>query len=117
MVKGRDLKCGTGSGNIKVDAAAAEYRLSAGSGNIKVHAVGAAEQVDVSAGSGCIRLDLDGAKGMEAMVRSGSGSIHLNWGGENDQKVKSGTYAYGNSACKVRANSGSGSIRISGSPA
>lgn len=117
MVKGRDLKCGTGSGNIKVDAAAAEYRLSAGSGNIKVHAVGAAEQVDVSAGSGCIRLDLDGAKGMEAMVRSGSGSIHLNWGGENDQKVKSGTYAYGNSACKVRANSGSGSIRISGRPA
>lgn len=114
MIKGRDLKCGTGSGNVKVDAAVAEYHLSTGSGNIKAHAVGATERVDMSTGSGSIKLELEGAKGMEATVRSGSGSIHLDWDGQDGQKVKNGTYAYGNSACKIKANTGSGSIRISG---
>lgn len=65
-------------------------------------------------GSGSIKLELEGAEGMEATVRSGSGSVHIGWGGEDSQKVKNGTYAYGNSACKVKANTGSGSIRISG---
>ena len=114
MIKGRDLKCGTGSGNVRVDAAVAEYQLSTGSGSIKARAVGAAERLDMSTGSGSIRLELEGAKGMEAAVRSGSGSIHIDWDGQESQKVKNGTYAYGNSACKVKANTGSGSIKISG---
>lgn len=114
MIKGRDLKCGTGSGNIKVDSAVAEYQLSTGSGSIKARAVGAAERVDMSTGSGSIKLELEGADGMEAAVRSGSGSIHIDWDGQESQKVRNGTYAYGNSACKVKANTGSGSIRISG---
>ena len=114
MVKGRDIHCGTGSGNIKVDAAVAEYHLGTGSGNIKVRSVGASERIDMGTGSGSIKLELEGAEGMEATVRSGSGSVHIGWGGEDSQKVKNGTYAYGNSACKVKANTGSGSIRISG---
>lgn len=114
MIKGRDLKCGTGSGNVRVDAAVAEYQLSTGSGSIKARAVGATERLDMSTGSGSIRLELEGAKGMEAAVRSGSGSIHIDWDGQESQKVKNGTYAYGNSACKVKANTGSGSIKISG---
>ncbi len=114
MIKGRDLKCGTGSGNVKVDAAVAEYHLSTGSGSIKLRAVGASELADMSTGSGSIRLELEGAKGMEAAVRSGSGSIYIDWDGQESQKVKNGTYAYGNSACKVKASSGSGSIKISG---
>ena len=114
MIKGRDLKCGTGSGNIKVDSAVAEYQLSTGSGSIKARAVGATERVDMSTGSGSIKLELEGANGMEAAVRSGSGSIHIDWAGQESQKVRNGTYAYGNSACKVRATTGSGSIRISG---
>lgn len=116
-IKGRELRCGTGSGNIKVDSAAAAYHLTAGSGNIKARAVGATESMDMSAGSGSIKLELEGAKGMETTVRSGSGSIHLAWNGEESQKVRNGTYAYGNSACKIRANTGSGSIRISGAEA
>ncbi len=114
MIKGRDLKCGTGSGNVKVDAAVAEYHLSTGSGSIKLRAVGASELADMSTGSGSIRLELEGAKGMEAAVRSGSGSIYIDWDGQESQKVKNGTYAYGNSACKVKASTGSGSIKISG---
>ena len=114
MIKGRDLKCGTGSGNVKVDAAVAEYHLSTGSGSIKLRAVGASELADMSTGSGSIKLELEGAKGMEAAVRSGSGSIYIDWDGQESQKVKNGTYAYGNSACKVKASSGSGSIKISG---
>ena len=114
MIKGRDLKCGTGSGNVKVDAAVAEYHLSTGSGSIKLRAVGASELADMSTGSGSIKLELGGAKGMEAAVRSGSGSIYIDWDGQESQKVKNGTYAYGNSACKVKASSGSGSIKISG---
>ena len=115
MIKGRDLHCGTGSGNIKVDAAVAEYHLGTGSGNIKVRSIGASEQVEMGAGSGSIKLELEGVGGMETTVRSGSGSVHIGWGEEEQQKVKNGTYAYGNSACKVRANTGSGSIKISGS--
>ncbi len=114
MIKGRDLKCGTGSGNVKVDAAVAEYHLSTGSGSIKLRAVGASELADMSTGSGSIKLELEGAKGMEAAVRSGSGSIYIDWDGQESQKVKNGTYAYGNSACKVKASTGSGSIKISG---
>lgn len=113
-IKGRELRCGTGSGNIKADAAVAEYRLTTGSGNIKVKAVGATERVDMTTGSGSVKLELEGVKGMETTVRSGSGSVHVGWGGEEKQKVKNGTYAYGNSECKVRANTGSGSIKISG---
>lgn len=113
-IRGRELRCGTGSGNIKGDAAVAEYRLTTGSGNIKLKAVGAAERVDMTTGSGSIKLELEGVEGMETTVRSGSGSIHVDWRGEEKQKVKNGTYAYGNSACKVRANTGSGSIKISG---
>lgn len=114
MIKGRDLHCGTGSGNIKVDAAVAEYHLGTGSGNIKVRSVGASERIDMGTGSGSIKLEMEGAEGMEATVRSASGSVHIGWGEEDSQKVKNGTYAYGNSACKVKANTGSGSIRISG---
>lgn len=114
-VKGRDLKCGTGSGNIKVDSAVAEYRLSTGSGNIKARAVGDVEKVDLSSGSGSIKLELEGIQGMETSLRSGSGSIRVAWEEEEGTKVKSGTYAYGNSACKVHAVTGSGSIKISGS--
>ncbi len=113
-VKGRDMRCGTGSGNIKADAAVAEYHLSTGSGNIKIRAVGAAERIDMSTGSGGIKLELADAKGMQATVRSGSGSVHIDWAGEEHQRVKNGTYAYGNSACKVRAETGSGSVKISG---
>lgn len=113
-IKGRDLRCGTGSGNIKVDSAVAEYSLSAGSGNIKVRAVGATERVDMTTGSGGIKLELEGAQGLEATVRTGSGSTYIAWGEEEPQKVKNGTYAYGNSACKVKANAGSGSIKIYG---
>ncbi len=114
MIKGRDLHCGTGSGNVKVDAAVAEYHLGTGSGNIKVRSVGVSERIDMGTGSGSIKLELEGAEGMEATVRSGSGSVHIGWGEEERQKVKNGTYAYGNSACKVKANTGSGSIKISG---
>ena len=114
MVKGRDIHCGTGSGNIKVDAAVAEYHLGTGSGNIKVRSVGASERIDMGTGSGSIKLEMEGAEGMEATVRSASGSVHIGWGEEDSQKVKNGIYAYGNSACKVKANTGSGSIRISG---
>lgn len=115
QIKGRDLRCGAGSGNVKVDAMAAEYHLSAGSGNIKLNAVGGSESVDMSAGSGTIKVELRDIKGMEATVRSGSGSIRIGWDNEEEQKVKNGTYAYGNSACKVRASTGSGSIKIYGS--
>lgn len=113
-IKGRDFRCGTGSGNIKIDAAAAAYHLTTGSGNIKARAVGAAESMEMSAGSGSIKLELEGPKGMETTVRSGSGSIHIDWNGEESRNMKNGTYAYGNSACKIRANTGSGSIRIAG---
>ena len=51
---------------------------------------------------------------MEATVRSGSGSVQIGWNDEEGQKVKNGTYAYGNSACKVRASTGSGRIKIFG---
>lgn len=114
MVKGRDLHCGTGSGNIVMDCAVAEYQLSAGSGNIEVKAVGASERVDMSTGSGRIKLYLEGIQGMEATVRSGSGKVQIGWGEEEEQTVKNGTYVYGNSSCKVRANTGSGRIKILG---
>lgn len=114
MIKGRDLHCGTASGNVKVDAAVAEYQLGTGSGNIKLRSVGASERIDMSTGSGSIKLEMDGIEGMEATVRSGSGSVHIGWGDEEQRRVKNGTYAYGNSSCKVKANAGSGSIRISG---
>lgn len=113
-LKGKELRCGTGSGNIRADCSVTEYRLSAGSGNIKAKAVGAVETVDMAAGSGNVKLTLEGVAGMEAGVKSGSGSVRIAWGGEEPQKVKNGTYAYGNSACKVRANTGSGSIKIFG---
>ncbi len=113
-IKGKELRCGAGSGNIKVDAAVAEYHLGTGSGNIKVKAVGAAEVVNMSAGSGSVKLELEGAEGMEATVRTSSGSAHIAWGEEEAVKVKNGTYTYGNSACKVKANTGSGSIKVSG---
>ena len=111
MIKGRDLKCGTGSGNVRVDAAVAEYQLSTGSGSIKARAVGAAERLDMSTGSGSVRLELEDAEGMEAAVRTGSGSMVIEWG-EEKEKVKNGTYSYGNGACKVKASTGSGSIKI-----
>lgn len=113
-IKGKELRCGAGSGNIKADAAVAEYHLSTGSGNIKARSVGAAETVNMSAGSGSVRLELEGVEGMEAAVRTGSGSAHIAWGEEEAVKVKNGTYTYGNGACKVKASTGSGSIRISG---
>lgn len=113
-IKGRELRCGAGSGNIKVDSAVAEYHLNTGSGNIKVKAVGAVEGVNMSAGSGSVKLELEGTEGMEATVRTGSGSAHIAWGEEEPVKVKNGTYTYGNNACKVKATTGSGSIKISG---
>lgn len=112
-IKGKELRCGAGSGNIKVDAAVAEYHLSTGSGNIKAKAVGAVETVNMSAGSGSVKLDLEGVEGMEAVIRTGSGSAHIAWGEEEAVKVKNGTYTYGNGACKVKAGTGSGSVRIS----
>lgn len=113
-IKGRELRCGAGSGNIKADAAVAEYHMNTGSGNIKLKAVGAAEIVNMSAGSGSVKLELEGMEGMEATVRTGSGSAHIAWGEEEAVKVKNGTYTYGNSACKVKASTGSGSIKVSG---
>ena len=113
-IKGRELRCGAGSGNIKADAAVAEYHMNTGSGNIKLKAVGAAEIVNMSAGSGSVKLELEGTEGMEATVRTGSGSAHIAWGEEEAVKVKNGTYTYGNSACKVKASTGSGSIKVSG---
>lgn len=113
-IKGKELRCGAGSGNIKADAAVAEYHLSTGSGNIKAKAVGAVETVSMSAGSGSVKLELEGIEGMEATVRTGSGSAHIAWGEEEAVKVKNGTYTYGNSACKVKASTGSGSVKISG---
>ncbi len=113
-IKGKELRCNAGSGNIKADAAVADYHLNTGSGNIKLKAVGTAETVNLSAGSGSVKLELEGIEGMEATVRTGSGSAHIAWGQEEAVKVKNGTYSYGNGACKVKANTGSGSIRISG---
>ena len=114
MIKGRDLKCGTGSGNIRLDAAVAEYQLGTGSGNIKVKAVGATERASLGTGSGGVKIELEGIKGMAATVRSGSGSIRLGWNGEEDRKVKNGTYAYGDSSCKINVTTGSGSIKVFG---
>ena len=113
-IKGKELRCNAGSGNIKADAAVADYHLNTGSGNIKLKAVGTAETVNLSAGSGSVKLELEGIEGMEATVRTGSGSAHIALGQEEAVKVKNGTYSYGNGACKVKANTGSGSIRISG---
>lgn len=113
-IKGRELRCGAGSGNIKVDAAVAEYHLNTGSGNIKARGVGNVECVNMSAGSGSVKLELEGTEGMEATVRTGSGSAHIAWGEEEPVKVKNGTYTYGNSACKVKASTGSGSVKIFG---
>lgn len=113
-IKGKELRCNAGSGNIKADAAVADYHLNTGSGNIKLKAVGTAETVNLSAGSGSVKLELEGIEGMEATVRTGSGSAHIAWGQEEAVKVKNGTYSYGNGACKVKANTGSGSIKISG---
>lgn len=114
MIKGRNLRCGTGSGNIVIDSSVAEYQLNAGSGNIRVKAVGASERVDMSTGSGRIKLELEGVEGMETAVRSGSGKVQIAWGDEEEQTVKNGTYAYGNSACRIKASSGSGRIKILG---
>ncbi len=114
MIKGRDLRCGTGSGNIRLDAAVAEYQLGTGSGNIKVKAVGATERASLGTGSGGVKIELEGIKGMAATVRSGSGSIRLGWNGEEDRKVKNGTYAYGDSSCKINVTTGSGSIKVFG---
>lgn len=112
-VKGRELRCGTGSGNIRSDAVMSEYDLSTGSGNIKVSAAGSPEKVCLSTGSGSVRLELGEVTGLEAKVKSGSGNIHIAWGEEEEQKMKNGTYTYGDGACKVEAGTGSGSIRIS----
>lgn len=111
-VKGKELRCGTGSGNIKVDSSAAEYRLSTGSGNIKVRSVGATGRISASTGSGSVKVELEEVAGMEAKVKSGSGSIRIGWDGEESQKVKSGLYTYGDGSCKVEASTGSGSIKI-----
>ncbi len=108
------MKAHTGSGNIRLDAAVAEYQLGTGSGNIKVKAVGATERASLGTGSGGVKIELEGIKGMAATVRSGSGSIRLGWNGEEDRKVKNGTYAYGDSSCKINVTTGSGSIKVFG---
>lgn len=113
-VKGRELRCGTGSGNIKGEASVGEYHLTSGSGNIKVKAGGNAERINMSTGSGSIKLELEGVGGMDTIVRTGSGGIRIAWGDEESQKVKNGNYTYGNGSCKIKANTGSGSIKISG---
>lgn len=113
-VKGRELRCGTGSGNIKGEAAVGEFHLASGSGNIKMKADGKAERVSVSTGSGSIKLELEGIQGMDTTVRTGSGGVRVAWNEEEGQKVKNGNYTYGNGACKIKANTGSGSIKIFG---
>ena len=91
-----------------------EYHLSSGSGNIKIKADGNAERISMSTGSGSIKLDLEGVKGMETTVRTGSGGVRVAWNEDEGQKVKNGNYTYGNGACKIKANTGSGSIKIWG---
>ncbi|MCI9144419.1 MAG: DUF4097 family beta strand repeat protein [Lachnospiraceae bacterium] len=113
-VKGRELRCGTGSGNIKGEAAVGEFHLASGSGNIKMKADGKAERVSMSTGSGSIKLELEGIQGMDTTVRTGSGGVRVAWNEEEGQKVKNGNYTYGNGACKIKANTGSGSIKIFG---
>jgi len=113
-VKGRELRCGTGSGNIKGEASVGEYHLSSGSGNIKIKADGNAERISMSTGSGGIKLELEGVRGMETTVRTGSGGVRVAWNDDEGQKVKNGNYTYGNGACKIKANTGSGSIKIWG---
>lgn len=111
--KGEELKCVTGSGNVKVtDSTAREIKLSTGSGNIKA-SVRTAEKIKMSTGSGSIKLNLEQADGMEATIGNGSGSAHITWKGGERQKVKNGTYTYGNGACRVKAGTGSGSVDIS----
>ncbi len=113
-VKGRELRCGTGSGNIKGEASVGEYHLASGSGNIKMKAGGNAERINMSTGSGSIKLELEGIQGMDTTVRTGSGGVRIAWNEEEGQKVKNGNYTYGNGACKIKANTGSGSVKIFG---
>ena len=93
----------------------ADYHMATGSGNIKVKAVGGSERIDMSTGSGSVKLFLEEVKGMEATVRSGSGSIKIGWDKEEEQKGMNGNYSYCISSCIVMCTTGSGSIKIYGS--
>ena len=104
----------TGSGNIRIHSAFGNCYLQTGSGNISYHSPHSLQDAAFQTGSGNISVVLENTNGLEAGVKSGSGTIRLCWKNENPCVVKSGTFTYGNGETKVRTNTGSGNVEIIG---
>lgn len=93
--KSAALTASSGSGDLRIDGAGVNAKLSTGSGSID--ATGLTGNLSLETGSGNIRVSLNGSGDVKA--QTGSGSIHLN-----------------NIQGALKAEAGSGSIEVSGKP-
>lgn len=110
------LSASSASGDINIRSIRAEMencQCQTASGDIELSFTGPVSGIDVSSVSGDIRLDVEGAGGMEANVNTKTGDANISWKGERC-RMSQGIYRYGDGSCKVNAKTTSGDVNIVG---
>jgi hypothetical protein len=103
----------TGSGNIRANGFAGDFKMGSGSGDLVIDSMKG--NANVNTGSGTIRVtNLSGA----AKVETGSGDIELSQATRADVQARtgSGNIRVNNAQDGVRAHTGSGDLDIKGTP-
>ena len=104
----------SGDVNIRTIRAGMEScRCQTASGDVELSFTGPVKRIDADTVSGDIRLDLEGAEGMEANVNAKIGDVKISWMGER-ARMSQGIYRYGDGSCKVNAKTHTGDIEIVG---
>ncbi len=107
-----EVKYTTASGNIKLCTDAEAYECGTASGNIKVKAGGTLKKASLNTASGNVQFNLENAAGVEATVRTMSGTAKVAWKEETRITAKKGTFRYGDGSCKVNIKAMSGNINV-----
>lgn len=115
-VQARTLAAASASGDINIRTVRAgmeNCRCQTASGDVELSFTGPVKWVDADTVSGDVRLDLEGADGMEANVNAKTGDVKVTWMGERS-RMSQGVYRYGDGSCKVNAKTHTGDIDIVG---
>ena len=115
-VQAQTLTAISASGDINirtVHAGMESCQCQTASGDVELSFTGPVKWIDAVTVSGDIRLDLEGAEGMEANVDAKIGDAKISWRGERS-RMRQGVYRYGDGSCKVNAKTHTGDIEIVG---
>lgn len=107
---GGTLEAETVSGSVKVWEPFHSLRLQTSSGSIKAAAGGETEEVSLTSSSGSIKLCLEGTDGYELQYHTAGGSVKDEY--LDLSYPKSGSVTRGGGIPRIRAESRSGSIKL-----